>query len=192
MMTAFQLALTAALGAGLAFGLRSALRDRLSPTRRALRRAERGDTERALVCLKRRCERRPGSAAARGALGQAHLLARQPREAEAELRKALELGSRDPVHLAALGWVLVDQGRLDEAVEFAIRANESRHEDFGIHCLYCGLMAHQGRGEEVVPLFDFLRRRALQVLAQTPKEYERGLGRQFDFARREMTRAGLA
>lgn len=189
MMPQFLLLLAVAAVVLIAF--RSAIRDRLSPARRALRRAERGDVERGLQALKRIGERRPASAFVQGTLGQVYLLARQPAEAEAALRRALELGTRDPVHLAALGWALVAQGRLDEAVDFATRAHESAHEDFGIHCLYCGLMAHQGRGSEVVPLFDFLKRRSVQVLSQTPGTYERDLGDQFDFARREMARAGF-
>jgi tetratricopeptide (TPR) repeat protein len=192
MMTAPQLVLLLAIGAGALFSFRSAIRDRLSPSLRALRRAEHGDTEGALASLKRLLERKPASAAVFGALGQVHLLARQPQEAEAALRRALELGSKDPLHLAALGWSLVAQERLDEALSFAVQAHELHHEDFGIHCLYCGLMANQGRGAEVVPLFDFLKRRALQILMQTPRIYDRGFGDQFDFAKQEMTRAGLA
>jgi tetratricopeptide (TPR) repeat protein len=191
-MTAPQTVLLLALGGGLMYAFRSPIRDRLSPTRRALRRAEGGDTEAALAALERLRERKPRSAAALGALGQVRLLARQPQEAEAVLRQALELGSNDPLHLAALGWALVEQGRLDEALAFAARAHAMPHEDFGVHCLYCGLMAHQGRGAEVVPLFDFLKRRALQVLMQTPRVYDRGLGDQFDFAKQEMSRAGFA
>jgi tetratricopeptide (TPR) repeat protein len=171
------------------FASRRAIRDRLSPTRRALRRAERGETERALADLSKRLRRRPDAAVVHGTIGQVQQLAGRPQEAEGALRRAIELGTRDPLHLAALGWSLVAQDRLDEALPFAAQAHERDHEDFGVHCLYCGLMARAGRGAEVVPLYEFLRRRALQIRNQSPGDYEARLGAQFEFARHEMERA---
>ncbi|MFO0889001.1 MAG: hypothetical protein U0790_07615 [Isosphaeraceae bacterium] len=191
-MTPGQWLLLLVLAAAVLFALRGVLRDRLSPTRRALRRAEKGDTERALADLSRRLERRPGSAAVLGARGRVHLLARRLPEAEADLRGAVELGSRDPFDLDALGWCLVAQERLDEAFLFALQAHEQHPEDFSVHCLYCGLMAHQGRGEEVVPLLDFLKRRAHQLRNQHPAEYEARHAARFEFACREMDRAGFS
>src|SRR5271157_621465 len=79
----------------------------LSPTQRALQWAKRGDSARAIDRLNALIERRPSSPALHGALGQVYLMAQRPHEAEAVLRKALVLGSRNASHHGALGWALV-------------------------------------------------------------------------------------
>jgi Tfp pilus assembly protein PilF len=137
-------------------------------------------------------ERKPASAEVHAALGHVYLMARQPQGAEGEFRKAIELGNRNAAVLAALGWALVQQDRLEEALPIAMEANGMVHEDFGVYCLYCGLMAHHGHGDEVTTLFDFLKRRALQVRKQAPSAVDREAGAQFEFARREMSRAGFS
>ena len=101
----------------------------------------------------------------------------RPAEAEAELRKALELGSRSAAHYNALGWALVRLGKLDEALPIAEEANRLAHEDFEVYCLYCGLMAHHGRAAEVAPLFEFLKRTSVQIQTMSPKTYQKGSAR---------------
>jgi hypothetical protein len=127
-----------------------------------------------------------------GALGQIYLIDRRPLEAEIELRKAVELGSRESAHLSALGWALVQLARLDEALPIAEEANAVAHEDLDVYCLYCGLMAHHGRGAEVSQLFDFLKRSSAQVEKIDPKAYKNGLSQKFEFARTNMNAAGFA
>jgi hypothetical protein len=119
-------------------------------------------------------------------------MAQRPLEAEAVLRKAVALGSRNAAHHGALGWALVELGRLDEALPVAEEINKRAHEDFEVHCLYCGLMAHHGRGNEVVPLFDFLKRRSIQLQKLNPQAYQKGLGARYEFARSMMNAAGFA
>jgi predicted O-linked N-acetylglucosamine transferase (SPINDLY family) len=71
----------------------------------------------------------------------------RPHEAEAALRRAIELDPADPAGQAALGNVLLDMGRLDEAVaayreaialaaaqDPAGRAGDSSHESVVAHC----------------------------------------------------------
>ena len=55
--------------------------------------------------------------------GSGLLMAQRPHEAEAVLRKALALGNRNASHHGALGWALVQLGRLDEALPVAEEAN---------------------------------------------------------------------
>ncbi len=164
----------------------------LSPTQRALKWAQRGDSSRAINRLSALIERRPSSPALHGTLGQVYLMAQRPHEAEVVLRKALALGSRNAAHHGALGWALVQLGRLDLALPVAEEANRRAHEDFEVYCLYCGLMAHHGRGSEVVQLFDFLKRRSIQLQKLNPQAYQKGLGARFEFARSMMNGAGFA
>ncbi len=164
----------------------------LSPTQRALKWAQRGDTSGAIDRLNARIARRPSAPALHAALGQVYLMAQRPHEAEAALRKALELGSRNASHHGALGWALVLLGRLDEALPVAEEANRRAHEDFEVYCLYCGLMAHHGRGNEVVQLFEFLKRSSIQLQKLKPRTYQQGLGARFEFARSMMNGAGFA
>jgi len=79
----------------------------LSPTQRALQWAKRGDSARAIDRLNALIARRPSAPALHGTLGQVYLMAQRPHEAEAVLRKALVLGSRNASHHGALGWALV-------------------------------------------------------------------------------------
>jgi tetratricopeptide (TPR) repeat protein len=164
----------------------------LSPTQRALKWAKRGDSDRAIDRLTALIERRPSSPALHGTLGQVYLMAQRPHEAEAVLRKALALGNRNASHHGALGWALVQLGRLDEALPVAEEANRRAHEDFEVYCLYCGLMAHQGRGNEEVQLFDFLKRSSIQLQKLNPQAYQERLGAKFEFARSMMNGAGFA
>ncbi|MGD0040064.1 MAG: tetratricopeptide repeat protein [Isosphaeraceae bacterium] len=191
-MTTRQSFFVIALAAGAAVFLISQLARWLSPTRRALDRARRGDIDRALADLRARVERKPSSPTVHGALGQLYLMDKRPEEAEAELRKALALGSRNASHHGALGWALVQLGRLDEALPVAEEANRRAHEDFEVYYLYCGLMAHHGRGNEVVQLFDFLKRSSIQLQKLNPRAYQKGLGAKFEFARSMMHGAGFA
>jgi tetratricopeptide (TPR) repeat protein len=163
----------------------------LSPTHRALKWATRGDFGRAIDRLNALIARRPNSPALHGTLGQVYLMAQRPQEAEAVLRKALSLGSRNASHHGALGWALVQLGRLDEALPVAEEANRRAHEDFEVYCLYCGLMAHEGRGNEVVQLFDFLKRSSTQLQKLNPRDYQKRLGAEFEFARSMMNGAGF-
>ena len=187
-----QLFFVIAFVAGAIVFVRFTLLQWLSPTQRALKRAQRGDSARAIDRLNALIERRPSSPALHGTLGQVYLLAQRPHEAEAVLRKALALGSRNASHLGALGWALVQLGRLDEALPITEEANRRAHEDFEVYCLYCGLMAHHGRGNEVVQLFDFLKRSSIQLQKLNPRAYQKGLGAKFEFARSMMNGAGFA
>jgi tetratricopeptide (TPR) repeat protein len=180
-----------ALAVGAAAFLTVQLVRRLSPIRRALGRARKGDINQAMANLRRLVEQRPASADLHGALGQIYLMGKRLEEAEAELRQALELGSRNPLDMAALGWALVRQGRFEEALPIAEEAQQRAHEDFGVYCLYCGLMAHHGRGAEMSQLFEFLKRSSVQIQRLNPKAYDDELGEQFAFARSEMRGAGF-
>ena len=184
--------LVLALAAAAIVFLGYTLFERLSPTRRALRRARKGQLDRALADLGALRERKPSSPSVRGALGQLYLMDERPAEAEVELRKALELGSRSAAHYNALGWALVRLGKLDEALPIAEEANRRAREDFEVYCLYCGLMAHHGRAAEVAPLFEFLKRTSIQIQRMSPKAYQQGLGEKFEFARSKMNSAGVA
>ena len=144
-MTTRQLFFVIALVAGAIVLLGFILFQWLSPTQRALKWAARGDFGRAIDRLNALIERRPTSPALHGTLGQVYLMAQRPHEAEAVLRQALALGSRNASHHGALGWALVQLGRLDEALPVAAEANRRAHEDFEIYCLYCGLMANRAR-----------------------------------------------
>ncbi len=190
-MTTRQLFFVVALAAGAIVFLGYTLYERLSPTQRALKRARRGDAARAQADLEALLEKKPSSAAAHAALGQVHLLEHRYPEAAAELRKSLELGSRSAAHYGALGWALVGMGELDQALPVAEEANKKAREDFEIYCLYCGLMAHHGRGSEVVPLFEFLKRTSVQIQKMNAKVYEQGLRAKFEFARDKMNAAGF-
>jgi tetratricopeptide (TPR) repeat protein len=139
-----------------------------------------------------RVVRKPSSPALHSALGQVYLIDKRPEEAEAEFRKALALGSRSPLDRAALGWALVRLGRFEEALPFADEAHKSAHEDFGVHCLYCGLMAWQGRGAEVTELFDFLKRSFVQIQRREPGACRDEPSEHFVFACSEMQSAGFA
>jgi tetratricopeptide (TPR) repeat protein len=191
-MTTRQLFLVIALVAGAIVFLGFTLYHWLSPTQRALKRAKGGEIARALDRLNALLEKRPSSPAVHGTLGQVHLMDRRPHEAESELRKALALGSTRASDYGALGWALVQLGRLDEALPIAEEANRRAHEDFEVYCLYCGLMAHQGRGKQVAQLFEFLERNSIQIQKLNPKAYQGGLSEKFEFARSMMNNAGFA
>jgi tetratricopeptide (TPR) repeat protein len=191
-MSTRQVFLVIALAAGAIVFMGYTLYGWLSPTQRALKRARRGDTSRARADLEALVQQKPGSAAAHAALGQVHLLEHHYPEAVAELRKALELGSRSAAHYGALGWALVGAGELDEALSIAEEANKKAREDFEVYCLYCGLMAHHGRGAEVASLFEFLKRTSVQIQKMNAKVYEQGLRSKFEFARDKMNAAGIA
>ncbi len=191
-MTPRQWFLVIALMAGVIVFVGFTLLQWLSPRQRALKWAQRGDTSRAIDRLDALIARRPSAPALHGTLGQVYLMAQRPLEAEAELRKALALGSRNASHHGALGWALVLLGRLDEALPVAEEANRKAHENFEVYCLYCGLMAHHGRGSEVVQLFDFLKRSSIQLQKLNPRAYQKGLGAKFEFARSMMHGAGFA
>jgi len=191
-MTPRQWSFVVALVAGAIVFVGITLLKWLGPTQRALKWTQRGQSGRAINRLNALIERRPSSAALHGALGQVYLMAQRPLEAEAVLRKALALGSRNAAHQGALGWALVQLGRLDEALPVAEDANRRAHEDFEVYCLYCGLMAHHGRGNEVVQLFDFLKRSSIQLQKRNPHAYQKGLGARFEFARSMMNGAGFA
>jgi tetratricopeptide (TPR) repeat protein len=191
-MAARSLFLVFGLVAGAIVFLGYSLLQRLSPTRMALKRARKGQLARAMADLISLRERKPSSPTVRGALGQLYLMDERPEEAELELRKALELGSRSAAHHNALGWALVRLGKFDEALPIAEEANLLAHEDFEVYCLYCGLMAHHGRAAEVAPLLEFLRRTSIQIQKMSPKNYENGLSEKFEFARGKMNEAGFA
>jgi tetratricopeptide (TPR) repeat protein len=166
------------------------LRRWLSPTERELNRARKGDPETALVNLIKRLNKQPSSPAIHGAIGQIHLREGRAEEAEFELRKALDLGSREASHWGALGWALVHQAKLGEALPIAEEANRRAHEDFEVYCLYCGLMAHHGRIQEVAPLFEFLERTSVQLERINSRAYEDGLREKYEFAKSNMNAAG--
>lgn len=131
---------------------------RTRPATKALRWARAGRTAEAIAMLQSLGPRRRDSSAVHGALGRIHLMGGRLAEAEAELRRAVELDDRDPSHRCELGWTLVALGRLDEALSIAQQAYDLAGEDLEVYCLYCGLMARHGRGGEVVDLADFLKR----------------------------------
>jgi tetratricopeptide (TPR) repeat protein len=56
-------------------------------------------------------------------------LGRDPRRAEALARQALQGEPQSPFYLDTLGWILLLQGRLDEAAELLERAHRQRPED---------------------------------------------------------------
>jgi tetratricopeptide (TPR) repeat protein len=190
-MTPRQVFFVLALGAGAIVLWGCTFYEWLSPTARALKRARRGNTARARTDLEALVQRKQDSAAAHGALGQVYLLEQHHREAVAELRKALELGSRSAAHQGALGWALVELGEFEEAMLIAEQANKQAREDFEVYCLYCGLMAHHGRGSEVAQLFEFLKRSSVQIQKLNAKVYERGLRARFEFAKDKMNAAGF-
>jgi tetratricopeptide (TPR) repeat protein len=161
-------------------------------TDRAIRKAKAGRIPEAIAELEAVVRKRGPSPAVSGALGRIHLIDHRPAEAEAELRKAIDLGSQDYAHYNALGWALVELDRLDEALPIAETANKLAREDFEVYCLYCGLMAHHRRGAEVVPLFDFLKRTSAQMAISKPKIYQSELRNKFEFASSKMNAAGFA
>ena len=126
----------------------------LGPIQKARKWARRGNFDRAIDRLKAQIEKRPSSAALHATLGQIYLMAQRPREAEAVLRNAVALGTRNASHHGALGWALVELGKLDEALPVAEEANRCTHEDFEVHCLYCGLL-RRGPGQRGGPGFRF-------------------------------------
>jgi tetratricopeptide (TPR) repeat protein len=165
---------------------------RFSLTDRALRKAKAGKIAEALAELEAVARKKGPSAAVSGALGRIHLMDHRPAEAEAELRKAIGLGSQDYAHYNALGWALIELDRLDEALPIADAANKLAREDIEVYCLYCGLMAHHGRGAEVVSLFDFLKRTSAQIAISKPTIYHGELRNKFEFASSKMNAAGFA
>lgn len=189
-MTFRQWLLIIVLAAGAMSFLGWTLYQWISPRQRALRRSRRGDFAPAVSRLQALIARSPSSPALHVTLGQVYLMAGRPEEAEAELRQSLALGSHSPASHAALGWALVQLGRLDEALPFAEEAQHRAHEDFEVYCLYCGLLAHHGRGAEVVPIYEFLRRRSVQLQTRNPRSYQEGHGPKFEFARAKMEAAG--
>ncbi len=191
-MAATQVFFVLALAAGAIVFLGYSSGHWFSPTQRALKRARKGNMARALADLEILRERKPSSAAVHGALGQVYLMDHRPREAEAALRRALELSTRSASHHGALGWALVAQGKFDEALQAAQEASRLAREDFEIYCLYCGLMAHHGRGAEVAELFEFLKRSSIQIQKLKPRVYEHGLKEKFEFAQSKMNSAGFA
>ena len=92
-------------------------------TDRAIRKAKAGRIPEALAELERVVRKKGPSPAVSGALGRIHLMDHRPAEAEAELRKAIDLGSQDYAHYNALGWALIELDRLDEALPIAEMAN---------------------------------------------------------------------
>jgi tetratricopeptide (TPR) repeat protein len=190
-MTPRQLFLVIALLTVVSVFLLLRLFQRLSPTHRALKWATKGEFESAIDWLNAQIERKPNSAALHGALGQVYLMAQRPEKAEAVLRKAVALGSQNASHQGALGWALVQLDRLDEALPLAEEAHKRAHEDFEVYCLYCGLMAHAGRGNEMIQLFDFLKRRAIQLQKMNRHAYQKRLSAEFEFARSMMNGAGF-
>jgi tetratricopeptide (TPR) repeat protein len=161
-------------------------------TERATRKAKAGKVPEAIAELEAVVRKKGPSPAVSGALGRIYLMDHRPADAEAELRKAIDLGSRDYAHYNALGWALVELDRLDEALPIAETANKLAREDFEVYCLYCGLMAHHGRGAEVVSLFDFLKRTSAQIAISKPKIYHDELRKKFEFASSKMNAAGFA
>ena len=161
-------------------------------TQRALRKAKAGKIAEALTELEAVVRKKGPSPNVSGALGRIHLMDHRPAEAEAELRKAIDLGSQDYAHYNALGWALIELGRLDEALPIAESANKLASEDFEVYCLYCGLMAHHDRGAEVVSLFEFLKRTSAQIAISKPKVYHNELRKKFEFASSKMNAAGFA
>ena len=159
---------------------------------RVLRKAKAGRISEAIAELEAAVQRKGPSPALCGALGLIYMMDHRPAEAEAELRKAIDLGSQDHAHYNALGWTLVELDRLDEALLIAEAANKLAREDFEVYCLYCGLMAHHGRGAEVVSLFEFLKRTSAQIAISKPKLYHSELGPKFEFASSRMNAAGFA
>jgi tetratricopeptide (TPR) repeat protein len=164
---------------------------RSRPVARALRWASRGKTTEALALLRAVAAKKPLSAAVHGALGEVCLMDRRLGEAEAELRRAIELECRDPSFLGALAWTLVGLDRLDEALPLAELAYAKSGEDLGVYCLYCGLLARLGRGAEVVELFNFLERTSGRPNRLDPSDGH-GLAEKLDFARSGMSAAGFA
>ena len=161
-------------------------------TDRAIRKAKAGRIPEALAELEGVVRKKGPSPAVSGALGRIHLMDHRPAEAETELRKAIDLGSQDYAHYNALGWALIELDRLDEALPIAEMANKLAREDFEVYCLYCGLMAHHGRGAEVVSLLDFLKRTSAQIAISKPKIYHNELRKKFEFASSKMNAAGFA
>jgi hypothetical protein len=53
-------------------------------------------------------------------------------------------------------------------------------------------MAHHGRADEVVQLFDFLKRSSVQLQKLKPQAYQKDLGAKFEFARSMMNGAGFS
>lgn len=178
------------LAASLIHAWGPSLLDRLRPTRRAIRRARLGQLDRAIADLEARRQRKPASAAVRGALGRVYLMAQRPADAEVELRQALELGGKDPAYRGALGWALVAQERFDEALTLAEDSIAQAREDYDAYCLYCGLMARQGRTAEVAQLRDFLERSAIQLERQDPETFAAEWKPKLEFARSRMETSG--
>ena len=67
-------------------------------------------------------DKQPGNSRARVAYGQALAVAGRFADAETQLRRAIELDSRDPMALTRLGSIVAAQGRLDEADQCWIAA----------------------------------------------------------------------
>ena len=161
-------------------------------TERAIRKVKAGKIAEALAMLESAMRRGGDTPALIGTLGRIHLMDHRAAEAEAELRRAIGLGSQDYTHYNALGWALIELDRLDEALPIAETANKLAREDLEVYCLYCGVMAHHGRGAEVVSLFDFLKRTKAQIAISKPKVYHSELSKKFEFASSKMNTAGFA
>lgn len=86
--------------------------------------AKRGNHDLAVDLLRKHIERAPGSVPANRALAELLLGQRNPRAAEALLRKALVARPNRPELLLALSRALTEQGRLQEALEPVLRAVE--------------------------------------------------------------------
>jgi Tfp pilus assembly protein PilF len=162
----------------------------ISPTQRALKKAKRGDTAGAESALKGLLQKGE-TASAHAALGQVYLIAGRAHDAEPELRKAVELGSRTAGTLNSLGWALVKLDRFQEALPIAEEAYKKAREDFEVYCLYCGLMAQNGDGQDVTSLYEFIKTTAAQIQKMNAAAFRR-LEDKYEFARTRMSAAGFA
>lgn len=85
--------------------------------------AEQGRHERAVECLQRVLELKPGHSIALGKIGTAYAVLGKRELADKSLKLAAESDPNDPYPLAMLGWLAYLDGRADEALEFYRRAD---------------------------------------------------------------------
>ncbi|WP_406693608.1 tetratricopeptide repeat protein [Singulisphaera sp. Ch08] len=190
-MTTRQVFFVIAIAVGLIIFVSMTIYQLLSPTQRALKKAKRGDVAGAEADLQDLL-RKGESAGTRATLGQVYLLAGRPQEAEGELRQAVEMGKRTAGTLNSLGWALVQLNRVEEALPIAEEAHKKAHEDFEVYCLYCGLMAENGRAHEVTKLYEFLKTTAAQIQKMNAAKFRSELADKYEFAKSRMVAAGLA
>lgn len=162
----------------------------LSPTQRALKKAKQGDTSGAEADLKALLQKKGASAGLHSALGRVYLIGGRPQDAVGELQKAVEMGSRGAATLNALGWSLVRTGRFEEALPVAEEANKKAREDFEVYCLYCGVLARNGRASEAASVYETVKTTAAQIQKMRPSAFQGDLAEKFDFARTQMSAAG--